>query len=76
MTATVFAEYERIMGDGDYLAGGGEPTLADFYAAPTYFYVSLTPEADELIGPRTKLQDWWSRVSGRESVTSTEPDLG
>ena len=57
------------------MAGDGI-SLADLYVVPTYFYVSLTPAADELLGPHDKLRAWWQKMSERESVSATEPQLG
>jgi len=75
MSATCLSEYERLMGDDPYLAGENM-SLADLYIVPPYFYLSLTPVADELLGPREKLRAWWDRISARESVGATEPQLG
>ncbi len=69
------AEYERIMGDGPYMAGD-TISLADLYIAPSYFYVSLTPAAAELLGSRDRLHAWWQRMGERASVKATEPQLG
>jgi glutathione S-transferase len=73
--ATVLSEYERLMGDSPYMAGENI-SLADLYMVPPYFYLSLTPVADELLGPHEKLRGWWDRMSARESVGATEPQLG
>ena len=75
VAATCLSEYERLMGDSPYLAGDSI-SLADLYLVPSYFYVSMTPVADDLLGPREKLRAWWESMSARESVGATEPQLG
>lgn len=58
----------------DWLAGN-EPSFADFLLGPIIFYVSLTPDADEVLGV-DGVADWWARMQGIESFKKTEPDLG
>ncbi|QFT79564.1 Glutathione S-transferase [Roseovarius sp. THAF27] len=53
---------------------GKEPTLADYMLAPMIYYVSLTPEADNII--TGKLARWWAAVQEIESFKATEPDMG
>jgi glutathione S-transferase len=60
---------------GDPYIAGSKPSLADYYLAPICFYVSLTPEADTLLG-EPSVKDWWERMQGVESFKATEPDLG
>ena len=60
-------------GNDPWLAGG-ELSLADIHVAPLMFYVSLTPDKDELI--KGAVSEWWQRIQGVESFKATEPDLG
>lgn len=61
-------------GDATWLAGE-QATLADYLLAPILFYVSLTPEATQIMG-RADVQDWWSAMKDNASFAQTEPDLG
>ena len=74
LASICLSEYERLMGESPYLAGYAVG-LADFYIVPTYHYLSLTPAAEELLGPRELLAEWWGRMSERESVRATEPQF-
>ncbi len=38
---------------------GSEVSIADFYLIPTFFYLSQTPEFDEVMAQSPKLQAWW-----------------
>ena len=73
--ALCLSEWERIMGEGGFLAGD-DLSLADLYVAPSIFYLSLTPVADELLSPHPRFQEWWAAISTRDSMKATEPDLG
>ena len=53
---------------------GKEPTMADYFLAPMIYYVSLTPEADNII--TGKLARWWTPMQEIESFKATEPDMG
>ncbi len=61
-------------GDAKWLAGA-QATLADYLLGPILFYVSLTPEATQIMG-RADVQDWWSAMKDNASFAQTEPDLG
>lgn len=54
---------------------GDAPTLADYFLGPIMFYVSLTPDADEVMGV-AGVRDWWDAMSAHETFTRTAPDLG
>lgn len=64
----------ELRGSDDWIAGS-EPTLADFHLGPICFYVSLTPDKDEVFSV-PGFADWWERLDGLESFKKTEPDLG
>jgi glutathione S-transferase len=72
--ATCLAEYERLLGDGPYI-GGDRVSLGDLYLAPSYFYVTLSPAADELLGPHHRLAAWWDRMSARDATKATAPSF-
>jgi glutathione S-transferase len=61
----------EIKGDSKWLAGD-KPTLADYFLAPILFYVSLTPEKDEIMSI-AGVGDWWQAINEVESFTKTEP---
>lgn len=61
--------------DGDTWLAGNAPTLADYLLGPIMFYVSLTPDADEVMGV-PGVQDWWAAMSAHDTFRRTEPDLG
>lgn len=64
----------EIKGDDPWLAGQ-KPSLADYFLAPILFYVSLTPDAERVMG-RAEVQSWWQAVNKLETFKATEPDLG
>jgi glutathione S-transferase len=53
----------------------GELSLADLYLAPIAFYVSLTPDRDEVFDV-DGFADWWSKIQALPSFKATQPDLG
>ncbi len=61
-------------GEHPWLAGD-KPTLADYFLGPIMFYVSLTPDAEQLLAV-PGVADWWQRMQEIESFKQTEPDLG
>ena len=69
------AEFSRLKGDNPFLAGPA-PSLADLYLAPIFAYFAMTPDAEELLQPYVRLQDWWKAMSERESMRTTQPKLG
>ena len=79
--AACLAESEKLLkllmeirGSDPWIAGA-EPSLADFFLGPIMFYVSLTPDAGQVLGI-AGVQDWWDRLNALESFKVTEPDLG
>jgi len=67
----VLAELMRIKGASPYLAGS-EVSIADLYLAPVFAYLTLTPHKDELVA-MPGVDQWWVRVSSRESFRTTQP---
>ena len=61
-------------GKARWLAGD-DPTLADYFLAPILFYVSLTPDAEALLGV-PGVSDWWQAMQKVPAFAATEPDLG
>jgi len=64
----------EIRGDDPWIAGD-KASLADYLLAPIMFYVSLTPDADQLLSI-DGVADWWSAANEIENFKATEPDLG
>lgn len=60
--------------DNAWLAGE-KPSLADYLLGPILFYVSLTPDADQLIGV-PGVSAWWQAMNEISTFKATEPDLG
>jgi glutathione S-transferase len=66
------AEFERIQGDDEFLAGD-RVSLADLMVAPLLWYLAKTPEAAATLGEHAKLQAWLRRIEGRQSFQVTTP---
>lgn len=64
----------EIKGDSPWLAGA-KPSLADYLLAPILFYITLTPDAERLLGLEG-VAAWWQAMQGVETYQATEPDLG
>lgn len=60
-------------GNAKWLAGD-DCTLADYFLAPIIFYISLTPDADTLLGV-PGVSDWWRDMQEVPAFKPTEPDL-
>ena len=54
---------------------GDSPTMADYFLGPIVFYVSLTPDAEEVLGD-ARFARWWEAMQQVSSFKATEPDLG
>ncbi len=72
---TSVAALDGLIGDNAYLAGA-EPSLADLHLVPVYDYLRQTPEGERMLGGAANLTRWWQAMSGRDSVTATQPSLG
>jgi glutathione S-transferase len=59
----------------DTFLAGDRATLADYVLAPILFYVSLTPDADEVMSVEG-VQEWWTAMKANKAFARTEPDLG
>ena len=75
MVGQCLSEFNRIKGDDQFLAGP-EVSLADLYLAPIFAYMTMTPDADEVLQPHAGLRSWWEEMSGRASMQKTQPKLG
>ncbi|MEM7225594.1 MAG: glutathione S-transferase family protein [Pseudomonadota bacterium] len=60
---------------GDPWIAGGKPSLADFLLGPILFYVSLTPDAEQVMAV-PGVADWWANINELVCFKKTEPDLG
>ncbi len=60
----------RSRGHSPFLAG--DLSLADLYLAPILFYVSLTPDKDQVFDV-PGVADWWTRIAALPSFQRTEP---
>lgn len=69
------AEFERLLGDQEYLAGNAL-SLADLHLAPIFAYFVDTPESKKVLENKPNLSAWWQRIGARESLTRTKPQLG
>ena len=68
-------EFERMLGDQEYLAGSAL-SLADLHLAPIFGYFVDTPESKAILDGKPNLSAWWQRVASRDSMTKTQPQLG
>ena len=71
---TGFEALEALNAGQDYLAGS-EVSLADCHLVPVYDYFRMTPESGAVLGAAPGLSQWWDRMSARESVVQTTPQL-
>ncbi len=69
------AELERLLGDQEYLTGSAV-SLADLHLAPIFEYFVNTPESNGIMKDKPALNAWWQRMQARESMTTTQPQLG
>ena len=75
MVSRCLAELERLKDRNEYLAGP-EISLADLYLAPVFAYLTMTPDASELLQPHAGLRSWWDTMSKRASMEKTQPKFG
>jgi glutathione S-transferase len=68
-------EFDRILGDQEYLTGNAL-SLADLHLAPVFSYFVDTPESKGILESKPSLGAWWQRMASRESVAKTKPKLG
>src|SRR6185437_13607160 len=66
------AEFERIAGDDEFLAGE-RVSLADLMVAPLVYYLAKTPEAPATLAEHPKMQAWLKRIESRQSFQVTTP---
>jgi glutathione S-transferase len=71
-TESCLAAIEAIMDGAPWLAGPGErPTLADLHAAPMIAYLRVAPEGLTLLQRHPRMEAWWERMAGRDSMLAT-----
>ncbi|MGO9173376.1 MAG: glutathione S-transferase family protein [Rhodomicrobium sp.] len=70
MGRTCIQEFARLMGEGPYLTGE-TLSLADIHWAPQIYYLALTPEGDELLGPHKAIKPWLARMRERPAMSRT-----
>ena len=68
-------EFERMLGDQEYLTGNSL-SLADLYLAPIFGYFVSTPESKNILEGKPGLNAWWQRIDARDSMAKTQPQLG
>jgi len=64
----------EIKGDAPYIAGDA-PSIADYLLGPILFYVSLTPDAGEVMSI-PGLEAWWQRISTDADFAASAPNFG
>lgn len=67
-------ELEKALGESDFIAGGAL-SLADLFAAPVVFYVSLTPEGQGIMPKFPAVGSWLERMQSRPSFAATQPPM-
>ncbi|WP_428485028.1 glutathione S-transferase family protein [Rhodopila sp.] len=70
----VLQELMKLRGNDLFIAGE-RPSLGDLYLAPICFYVSLTPDANEVFTV-DGFTAWWERMQAMPSYQQTTPQLG
>jgi len=68
-------EFERMLGDQEYLTGT-TLSLADLHLAPIFGYFVDTPESKGILESKPSLNAWWQRIAARDSMAKTQPQLG
>ena len=66
---------DGLLGDNEFFTGKSI-SLADMHLAPILDYFTRTGESGPILEPLDALRGWWDRMRTRESVKSTEPQLG
>jgi len=59
--------------DGDFLAGGDSPTIADLLAAPILTYFARTPEGEALMAGAANVSRALAALQARPSFAETTP---
>lgn len=68
-------EFERLLGDNEYLTGSAL-SLADLHLAPIFAYFVDTPESKKILESKPALTAWWRRIESRGSMAKSRPQLG
>lgn len=71
MAQTCFAEFDRLLGDQQFLTGDSV-SLADIMLASQLDLLSETPEGRQLLSG-TRLEEWLWRMLARPAMVATEP---
>ncbi|HYH21487.1 MAG TPA: glutathione S-transferase family protein [Azospirillum sp.] len=66
------AEWERLLGDQPYMAGGAF-SLADVMLAPIMLYTPFAEESRALLAEAPRLTAWIGRMRAHSSVAATAP---
>jgi glutathione S-transferase len=61
--------------DGRPWIAGERPSIADYLLGPLMFYLSLTPDAGELLAI-DGMAGWWEAISADEHFAGSAPALG
>ena len=64
----------EIKGGRPWIAGD-RPSIADYLLGPLMFYLSLTPDAADLLAI-DGMADWWSAISADKDFAASAPNLG
>ena len=64
----------EIRGDRTWIAGD-RPSIADYLLGPIVFYLSLTPDAAELLAI-PGMTAWWEALNADQDFVGSAPDLG
>ena len=64
----------EIKGAAPWIAGDA-PSLADYLLGPIMFYISLTPDAGEVMSI-PGLAEWWDRISADAEFAASAPNFG
>lgn len=72
--STLLTLIMEIKGDAPWIAGD-RPSIADYLLGPLMFYLSLTPDAADLLAI-DGMTEWWSAISADKDFAASAPDLG
>lgn len=64
----------EIKGDAPWIAGDA-PSIADYLLGPILFYISLTPDAGEVLSI-PGLEAWWDRIGSDAEFVASAPNFG
>ncbi len=73
-TTTLLALIMQIKGEKPWIAGD-KPSIADYLLGPLMFYLSLTPDAGEVLAIPGVLE-WWTAINADEDFVRSAPNFG